>query len=403
MSWQDDIENKVFTIKTGDGYTYSPKWKNANKEVDYNVSVFDFVNVFGSFVDRRKPKARKFDLEFYFDGETAITVGNNFEISARDQRRWTVTHPFYGEIKCQPISLFQDNTALNCSTFRVPVLETLLQGWPVADVVISDQLQQLNITLNNNQLASLQIANITPLELKSTITVVNNVVGKEIKDSNQLADFKKLVSTTITSVDKVEFDIVTALTDVQAIINYPATIMQTVKDRLNILIEVATGIINSFDTTLFDKKRIEGMAGAAIAAMHIAASENIKNDYQTRNDVSDIMAMMQTAYQNYLTWLDSQQTDRADSDISYEPDFNSLSNLDNLVNLSLANLYQVAFGAKQERSIILEKDSNPALLAHRFYGLDLNDVKLNEFINQNNIGLNELLNIRKGRKVVYYV
>ncbi len=46
---------------------------------------------------------------------------------------------------------------------------------------------------------------------------------------------------------------------------------------------------------------------------------------------------------------------------------------------------------------------NVILLSHKFYGSDENDDNLQKFIDTNNIGLNELLNISKGRKVIYYI
>jgi hypothetical protein len=97
------------------------------------------------------------------------------------------------------------------------------------------------------------------------------------------------------------------------------------------------------------------------------------------------------------------QTKRADSGDSYTPNFESVNSLDELIHTTLSSLYSVAFGAKQEHSIILEKDSNPIILTHRFYGLDSDDVKLNNFIEENNLSMSELLNIRKGKKIIYYV
>jgi hypothetical protein len=103
MSWINDIQDKTFEIITGDGKSYFPKWKNAQKSTEYNLTVFDFINTEGSYVDRKKMKGRKFDLEFYFDGESCVDLGNNFELSARDSRKWLLKHPFYGEIYCHPL------------------------------------------------------------------------------------------------------------------------------------------------------------------------------------------------------------------------------------------------------------------------------------------------------------
>jgi len=51
----------------------------------------------------------------------------------------------------------------------------------------------------------------------------------------------------------------------------------------------------------------------------------------------------------------------------------------------------------------LSSYSNAIILTHRFYDLEETDQNLENFINQNQIGINEMLEIKTGRKVIYYV
>ena len=402
MSWQSDIENKVFTIITGDSRTYTPKWKSPIKEVEYNIATFDFINVTGSLVNRGKPKARRFDLEFYFDGDDCIDVGNRFEISARDTRRWTLKHPFYGDIICQPLSLKQDNTALNCSMFRVPVMETLIEGWPKADEVVSDVVVSLQEKMNGIQIGLLPAEKIDKASLKATVNAVSVTNEKWIRADSDLANFKKAVADALNTIDEVVFDAELAVRNVQAVINFPATVQQTVEDRINVLIESLNGIIDSFDGTFINKFQVEALGGTCITAINRSASTNITDDYLKKTQVFEIQDLILNAFNSYLLFLDGLQNDRADTFEAYEPDFDNMNGLDEMVNTSLANLYQIAFTAKQERSFVVDADSNPVLLAHRFYGLDPDDINLQRFIDENEIGLNEMLNIRKGRTVIYY-
>lgn len=403
MSWQDDIENKIFEIITGDGRSYKPKWKNAVKSIDYNASIFDFVNVTGSYVDRRKPKARRFDLEFYFDGKDAITMGNNFEISARDNRRWLVKHPFYGDINCQPLSLNQDNTLLNCSAFKVPVVETLLQGWPKSEIVITDEMLSLVESISENMASELSSTGINKAASQELISNISNDVTEKLSDDSAMSRFKKLVSESISYMDNIEFNAVEAIRGIQSVLLFPATISTTVMDRLRILNEALTSLIDNFEGTFKSKKHIESNGAVLLAGMYYAPVVNITSDYQKRKDVYDVLKFMSDAHSRYMNFIDSVLTERADSDTSYVPSFTAMNDLDKLVNLCIAKLFEVAFDAKQERTFILDKDSNPIILTHRFYGLDGEDKNLDRFIAENSIGLNEMLNIRKGRKVVYYV
>ena len=402
MSWQNDIENKVFTIITGDGRVYTPKWRNPKKDFEFNIGTFEFINIDGSLVNRGKAKGRKFNLEFYFDGDDSIDVGNRFEISSRNTKRWTLKHPFYGDIICQPLSISQDNTQLNCSKFEVPVMETLIEGWPKADEVVTDRIAELESRINSLQVDILPETRINKADLKAAVTTIQKTNEKWIRADSDLANFKKAVSNAIVSIDSAVFDATLAVRNVQAVINFPATVLQTIEDRINVLIEGLNGIIDSFNGTFINKFQVESLGGTYISAINRAASTNISDDYLKKAQVFDTQDLILNAFNTYLAFLDSLQSDRADSEESYEPDFDNINGLDDIVNVSLANLYEIAFTAKQERSFIVDSESNVILLAHRFYGMDSEDANLQRFIDENEIGLNELLSIRKGRKVVYY-
>lgn len=400
MSWQNNIENIVFTIITGDGKEWTPKWRNAVKEVEYNSSIFEFVNVAGSLVLRQKPKGRKFDLEFYFDGENAITEGNNFEISARDNRFWKLKHPFYGDIKCQPLSIKQDNSALNVSKFTVPVIETITNAYPERTKIVIDEIKSRVATLNvTQQVALLNSKELDKVELTNNVNYLKAAYEKIITTGAELKEFEDLCNSAFNEIANAFSTAQTILREIQRIINYPATIIQTLENRYKALKETLDGIKNSFGG---NKHQYEAIAGSILSSMYIASTTNT-DEYITRKYVTDQQARLLIKHNEYLLFLDGLQTDRSDNPNSYTPDFDAMNQLNELANLTIANLFEVAFSARQEREYILEYDSNAILLTHRFYGLDGEDLNLGKFINTNNIGINEILNIRKGRKIVYYV
>jgi len=68
-----------------------------------------------------------------------------------------------------------------------------------------------------------------------------------------------------------------------------------------------------------------------------------------------------------------------------------------------SELFEIAISAQQERSILCDSDTNVILLAHRFYGLLIDDSTIQRVMDNNSIGLSEILDIKKGRKILYYV
>ncbi len=108
-------------------------------------------------------------------------------------------------------------------------------------------------------------------------------------------------------------------------------------------------------------------------------------------------------YETFLDDMDGLQTDNAGDTLSFIPNDDVISQLSDLINFTIQNLYVIALSAKQERIIVLEADSNLILLTHRFYGLVEDDSTIQQFMDNNKIFLNEILGIRKGRTLSFYV
>lgn len=138
MSWKNKIENTKFSIKTGDGKEYFPLWKPGEKSKDFNTSTFDFIDVSKSLVERKKPKSSKYPLTFWFQGDDCIEQSEAFEQSANDNRYWTVTHPYYGIIKGQPLSISRNDANFNITEINVDFWETIVFDFPKSNLSIQD-------------------------------------------------------------------------------------------------------------------------------------------------------------------------------------------------------------------------------------------------------------------------
>ena len=129
----------------------------------------------------------------------------------------------------------------------------------------------------------------------------------------------------------------------------------------------------------------------------------VNGEYQTTNDVFDMIEIVLNNYNTFIESVDSLQTNNAGDPESYIPDIEAMTGIDNVVNEALSSLFEVALNAQQERQVIINEDSNPIVLTHRFYGLDNEDENLSRFIDSNNLGINQLLSIPAGSVVTYFV
>jgi hypothetical protein len=412
MSWKEDIENKVLSIKTGDGTIYTPLWKLAKKATEFNVSSFEFINIEGSLVRRGKTKGRKFDFELFFVGDSCIDLSNNFEISARNANNWTIEHPYYGKIICQPIGTLDiDNTDLNVSKINVSVIETLLEKAPQNSTYAADDILLKKIDIDNaNSTAFVNHWNASSkTDIKAQVTKYDLIMSKAIKLTSDLNKFKEYGRIALNTIDKITATPLEIIRSINTMINYPFQLNQTIESRFEIFKEALTSTknsiigINTNARTLAEKRQFELFSVALLSATIASGGIVAPYGYKTSAKVLEMQENIITEYNAVMVILDENLSARADLLTAYMPDFTCLQLLEIQFNLLLANIFLIASDVKNERSIILTEDSNAILLTHKYYGLDKNDVNLNLFLEQNEIGLNEIINIKKGRKVKYYV
>jgi hypothetical protein len=407
MSWVDAVQTE-FSITTGDGEEYKVLWQNATKSVDFNIAEFEFPNLAGTLVQRGTPKGRRFNLEVYFQGEDTIEKSLAFEQSANDPRPWTMIHPFYGTIIAHPVSLLFDNSRYNVSKITGTLIETITQDNPKNVIVPADKIKQdhenLKVTFAESFVTDIPEPDTSDINTmtENTQSVYDQVKNK-IANSVDAEEYFNAYNDANTAILDATDAPLEAITKVQDIINSPYQFTDSVVNRVNMLVSQFNRLRESVETIVGknDKKIYENNAGVTISAL--AAASITLPDYTNRNDVVRIIDEITDAYDAYIEDIDGLQSDNGGDPESYVPDSTSLRALNDIVNFTISNLYDIALNSKQERAVILEEDSNVILLAHRFYGLQSDDSTIDQIINNNDIGLNELLGVRKGRRIIYYV
>lgn len=416
MSWLDQIKTRLI-ITTPDSREYKPDWINAKKKVDFNIAKFEFPNVRGSLVYRGEPKGTEYVVELYFQGEDHLNDAKNFQTSANDRRAWKIQHPFYGQLKVQPISLDFDNTDLNISKITGVVIETISQDYPSGKVAPTDYITEKGIAAsqmfstsaaNNTIITKVPPANVTSkgiAKLKAQLTAFKNTVAKIVKHTT--SDFQKYFNAfnkAYSSINNLVSQASSVLNFTQAVIIQPALFAQSVKSRFTML-ENQFNVLRSNIVGLsnLDKLMYSTNQGSNISAFCLAAANPMPEDYAYATDTYNTISQLLGFYNQYLADLDYLQSENGGSVDSFIPDADALMLLAELMNFTLSNLFNLALNGQQQRSIIAEADTNWVILAHRLYGIDENDENLIKLMTQNNAGLNSILQVRKNTKVYYYI
>lgn len=424
MSWKDKVQNP-FIIVTGDGVTYSDLlWKNdCIKELDYNITEFDFPNIQGSLIFRGTNKARKFSLHIIFQGDDQLDQADQFEDSANDPRAWTVQHPIYGTITVQPVSLKFDPSGFNTTIVTGTLLETITFGGPK---ITKDP--RIDILFQKQQMDELvaQAYQVEITQLKPGIKDVNTLSGfnkliydigaKTVKLTEDAGNYFNAFNAANASIQSLASNPILAMQDFQTVINYPSQFVDSIKNRITTIqsqFSSLSGQVNKI-FTINDKRNFEATGNTLVSSMAVTSVTSydsggnvvvgtILPDYATKQDVLDVITKIQVMYNAFLALLDQLQTTNGGLETSYIPDAGSLQALDQIISFTITNLTNIALSSKQERVVLLTEDSNIIIQAHKYYGLLVDDSTIDTIIKNNNIALNELIQLSKGRQLLFYI
>lgn len=412
MSWLDKVKTQLM-IQTGDSKEYRPSYINASKTRDYNTAEFDFPEVAGTLVTRKKPRGTKYNLFIYFQGDDHLDTSSDFVASADDPRPWTVTHPLYGRILVQPTTLDIDNSQYNVTEVKCTIVETILESYPKGSLVPQDKIaadvEACNESLATSVVTQVETNGIKPQSInksRAVVSVTDTTASSIISAEDDVQQYYNSLATARSKVNNFGDEPLDAMQSVQELIMTTAEFQASVTDRVN---NLATSYANmgvqmlKLPILLADKVLYQSLAATVLNAMCLAASKPLATDYANRTDVLAIADIIQDNYDDYLENLDSIQSDNGGSPDSFIPDATSLQQLDQLIGFTVSNLFNIALNARQERSIILEYDSNWIILAHRFYGLNADDSTVDQLMNQNKAGLHNMLQVRKNQRIVYYI
>lgn len=405
MSWLDKIENIQFSIKTGDGNEFLPLWKSGEKSLDFNTNTYDFIDVPKSLVTRKQPKSSKYPLTFWFQGSDCIEQAERFEQSAKDNRYWTVTHPYYGIIKGQPISISRNDANYNISEITVDFWETIIFDFPKSNLSIQDNTLvkrdtiQVNAAESYSNRAKPQTKDIQKVK-DSNLTTAKQFETLQNDETN--IDYQNNISRAIKSANALLVNPSQAILDSQNIVSQSALLDIDLNARINAYKNAFKTLKLVFES-ITDKLFFESQGATILSNLCLTATNyQFGVDYVTVPEIENTSTLILSLYDDYLSTVDSNITSVYDVDNNYQPYAVLQNDLYNLVMFTVSNLYSLAFEAQQERIVIVEKDTNIVLLCHRYYGI-ANDENLETFRTINNIRLNENFKIKKGRSIKYYV
>lgn len=413
MSFIDRLNTRfeIVTRQKGGGDTvWSPKLlPNYTLEREYSGSAYEFIDKAGTLFSRRLPKGKRLELQFAFDGEDNDKIANNFEIAARYEKYWTVTHPFYGKFNCQPLSIKLDNSALTSTIVTVTVIETIIidNNSFVSNQDAIDKIKEklnaskdITVTKIANEPSSTVINEKQKTYTKKQLSKFETILDRATRATDQYKGFRKNLDKALNEINNVGALTTGCIVYIDNLLKLPANISSDIGTRINYISDMldALGLtVTAFTTKEYYQKLFyNSIGGIAITAMCETLTVKNEGDFQTAADVQYQIDTLLEKYNEYLSNVFSLENEY------FNLDHDTLFAIYETVIATAFYLYMLMFEGKQERIYVCEKDTNPLLLTHRFYG-SCTDENIQDFMRINNIGFSETINISKGREIKYFV
>lgn len=427
MSWLDNINNISFQIKTGDGLDYDVLWKSSSKSTELNVSSFNFIEVEGSLVTRKKSKSAILPIEFYFQGDDYLEQAEKFEQSAKDSRFWKITHPYYGELNGHPARIERNDDNLNVVLFSIDFWETILLD------ALSERVYPLEIVKKETQNFDLIASDIVfpraplqPSDQKTAGVFLDKLDFryKGILNNENYNDYREKLSGATNGIRNIisnpsegMFNIINLIRFLETLDNFP------IAQRVKLLLEVYRDIIDLYNngfgqvsnvptfqanskavnTEKNNKIIFSVLGGVVITSIANSIMNPDEEDYYTVNDVYLQYHNLHSTFENYLALNEMNQVSIYNINNEFHQDNEMLFSLNQVVQSTLFYLLDVAISAKRERIEILTENSNIILLTHKYFGLDDEDLNIERFRQLNNIRNKKLFIFKAGSKIKYLV
>lgn len=406
MAWIEKIADPLI-ITTGDGKEYTPLWRGASQSEDFNETRFAFPKIRGERVDRREVLGREIPLEFYFQGEDHLDVAEAFRISSHDSRFWSVQHPLYGRLNCHPTKINYDNSDLNYTKISTIIIESITDDAPKAEVNPGDQVKLLK-EINDEELA-LALTETPDVTDVNTMAKSNNSAYAKgvpiIELPAEAENYYNLFNTASTYINTATASPLLAMRATIAMLSYPSNFTASARDRVDLLADQFTVLRATVENmvNVASKQIYQAQGGTLISAMCQAAASPLPTDYRNSVNVLELIRTILDNYNSFLDDIDEIHGPNGGNPINFIPNANAMISLNTIVNNTLSSLYIIALNARTERTFVLEKDTNIILLTHRLYSLDEEDKNIEELMENNGWGWNEILGIQKNTTVKYYI
>lgn len=404
MSWQDRIKPAAYTSPSGQRLEFM--YEDVARDFSKKTTAFDFPDADGTYVQDLGVTGRRYPLRIFFSGDNYDQDAEVFEGMLSERGNGRLEHPMYGIVDVVPFGTISRvdalKTAANQAVLQVVFFETIGLVYPTSQ---EDPQGEVLTALNDfNESTALQVGDDLDLESAGSTVLFRNdyqlFLDKAKSDLQSIADTQDDVRSSFNTI----YDSINR--GIETLVGQPANLafqtalfpqeaaraVTSITDRLSAYGDLITSTISTFTgSNDFHTRRL--FAFSYVSAQALAV---INNRFDTKPEALTAAETILDSLETVVDWADDGYgtLEQVDTGEAYQQ-------LQNLVALTAGFLVEISFSLKQEKRITIDRDRTIIDLAAELYGEV--DSQLDFLINSNNLTGSEILELPRGREIVYFI
>ncbi len=411
MSWNDRLRESAYTSPSGVRITFD--YEDVKKTVEKKTTGFEFPDADGTYVQDLGHSGRRYPLKIIFWGNDYDLQADNFESILLEKGVGKLEHPIYGVVDVVPFGTItrRDDlkTAANQAIIQVTFWETIGLVYPIGQ---DDPSSAILTSIDKYNTAAAESFN-ESVDLKSAISLAtlknnyNSLLDNVKNGLQQVADaqqdvqqqFNDIYDSIDQGLNVIVSDPLTLAFQTTLLIQSPARALTNIQSRLSAYGDLANSIISGdganvqseVDTNEFQLKDLYASTYVTGTVLSV-----VNNQFNTKSEAIEAADLILELFDQVTTWRDDnyQLLTGIDTGEAYQK-------LQETVAIASGYLVEISFSLKQEKRIILNRDRTILDLVAELYGSL--DEQLDFFISSNNLSGSEILELKKGREIVYYI
>lgn len=414
MAWQDRIREGAYTSPSGTRQTFL--YEDVTEAVDKRTSAHQFPDAEGTYVQDLGASGRRYPLRLFFSGDDYDLEAKAFMKLLLERGTGKLDHPAYGSLDVVPFGTIERKDALksagNQAIIAVIFWETIglvypqSQTDPASEVAAS--VEEYNVAAAAEFDATTNLESATQqAEVKNNYSqLLSNAEAKLQKVADTQADvqaqFDAVVDSINQGIDVLISDPLTLGFQTTIGLQSPARALTSIEARLTAYADLAESIITG-DGAVVGSNNDPNESAAfhtrdLFASTYVTGSvvSAVNNQFTRKTEALEAAEDILAQFEAVAKWRDDNYDALAEVDTG-----EAYQKLLSAVSITAGFLVEISFTLKQELRLIIENPRTILDLAAELYGTADDD--LDFLISSNDLTGDEILELPRGKQIVYYV